>query len=81
MGDGLQGRSYFEDLDCLRTVLLVKVGGLRELRADDLMADGLVEAENRKVVITTGILEAVSTGVRTIPMVSNNVLPEILIPT
>ena len=49
MGTAYRGRSYFEDLDCLRTVLLVKVGGLRELRvADDLMADGLVEAENRK---------------------------------
>ena len=54
--DDLQGRSYLEDLDCLGTVLLVNVGGLR-------MADGLVEAENRKGSgITTGILEANTTN-------------------
>ena len=65
MRDGLQGRSYLEDLDCLWTVLLVKVGGLRELR----IADGLVEVENRKGSdMTTGILEAGSTGVQTLPM-------------
>ena len=64
MRDGLQGRSYLEDLDCLGTVLLVKVGELRELRR----ANGLVEAENR------------STGMQTIPLASNKVLPEILIP-
>ena len=27
MRDGLQGRSYLEELDCFGTVLLVKVGG------------------------------------------------------
>ena len=30
--------------------------------------------------MTTGILEAGSTGARTLPMVSNKVIPEILIP-
>ena len=47
MGDGLQGRSYLEDLDCLGTYLLEKVGGLKDLR----MVDGLVDAENRKVPV------------------------------
>ena len=46
------------------------------------MADGLVEAENWKGSgMTTGILETVSTGVRALPMASNNVLPKILIPS
>ena len=63
MRDGLQGRSYLEELDCLGIVLLVKVcgggGGLRELS----MVDGLVEAENRKGSdMTPGILEAGSSG-------------------
>ena len=46
------------------------------------MADGLVEAENRKGsgMTTAGILEAGSTGAKTLPMASNKVLPEILIP-
>ena len=49
---------------------------MRELR----MADGLVEAENRKGSgMTTGILEAGSTGARTLLMASNKVLTEILI--
>ena len=88
MRDGLQGRSYLEDFDCFGTVLLVEVGGggggrVRELRmTDGLMADGLVDAENRKDSgMTTRILDAGSTGVRTLPMVSNKVLPEILIPS
>ena len=77
MRGDLQGRSYLEELDCLGTVLLVKVGGLRELS----MADGLVKAENRKgSSMTTGILEAGSTGARILPMASDKVLPEILIP-
>ena len=65
MRDGLQGRSYLEELNCLGTVLLVKVGGLRELSmVDGFMADGLVEAENRKGSgMTTGILEVGTTGV------------------
>ena len=36
------------------------------------MADGLVEAENQKCSgMTTGILEAGSTGARTLPMASD----------
>ena len=71
-----------EELDCLGTVLLVKVGGLREFSmVDGFMADGLVEVENRKGSgMTTGILEVGSTGTRTLPMASTKVLPEILIP-
>ena len=77
MRDGLQERSYLEELSFLGTVFLVKVGGLRELR----MADGLVEVENQKGSgMTTGILEAGSTGARTPAMASNKVLPEILTP-
>ena len=46
------------------------------------MADGLVDAENRKgSSMTTGILEPRSTGTRTLPMASYKVLPEILIPS
>ena len=67
-----------EGLDCLGTALIVKVWGMRELR----MADGLEEVENRKGSgMTTGILEGGSTGARTLPMVSNKVLPEIQIPS
>ena len=48
---------------------------------DGFMADGLVEAENRKGSgMITGILEARSTRARTLPMASNKVLPEIPIP-
>ena len=68
MKDGLQGRSYLKELDCLGTVLLVEVGGLRKLS----MVDGLVEVEDRKGSgMTTGILEAGSTGARTLLMASN----------
>ena len=82
MRDGLQGRAYLEELDCLGTVLLVKVGGLRELSmVDGFMADVLVAVEKRKGSgMTTGILEVGSTGARTLPMASNKVFPEILIP-
>ena len=78
--DSLQG-SYLEELDCLETVLLVKLGGLRELTmVDGFVADGL-EVENRKGSgMTTGTVEAGGTGARTLPMASNKVLPEILIP-
>ena len=51
---------------------------MRDLRT----ADGLVDAENQKgSSMTTGILEAGSTGARTLPMASNNVLAEMLIPS
>ena len=46
------------------------------------MADGFVDAENRKGSgMTTRILEARSTGARTLPMASNKILPEMLIPS
>ena len=48
---------------------------------DGFMANGLVEVEIRKGSgMMTGILEAGKTGARTLPMASNKVLPEILIP-
>ena len=55
MTDGLQVRSYLEELDCLGTVLLVKTGGggrgLREFSmVDGFVADGLVEAEKHQEV-------------------------------
>ena len=41
-----------------------------------------MEVENRKGSgMTTGILEAGNIGSRTLPMASNKVLPEILIPS
>ena len=41
-----------------------------------------MEAENQESSgITTGILETRSTGARTLPMASNKVLPEMLIPS
>ena len=81
MRDGLQGRSYLEELDCSVTVLLVKAGGLREFSVvDGFVANGLVEAEKQEGSgMTTGILEARSTGARIQPMASYKVFPEILI--
>ena len=76
----LQGRSYIEYIDCLGTVLLVKVGGggLRDFR----MADDLADAETQNGSgMTTGSLEAGSIGAQTLSMASNKVLPEILIPS
>ena len=54
-----------EELDCLGTVLLVKVRRLRVLSmVDGFMANCLVEVENRKGSgMMTGILEAGSTVV------------------
>ena len=53
--------------------MLVEVGGLRDLRmADSLMADGLVDAEDRKGSgMSTGILEGGSIAARTLPMALN----------
>ena len=49
---------------------------------DGFVADGLVEAEKWKGSgMTTGILEAGSTGARMQPMASNKVFREILIPS
>ena len=62
MRDGLLGRSYLGGLDCLETVWLVKVGGLREF---SMVGGFVVETEKRKgSSLTTGILEAGSTGAR-----------------
>ena len=63
--------------------LVSKSRGLREFSmVDGFATDGLVKAEKRKCSgMTTGILEAGSTGARTQPMGSNKVLPRILIPS
>ena len=46
------------------------------------MADGLVDAENRKGSgMAAGVLEGGSTGARTLPVASNKVLPEMQIPS
>ena len=56
------------------------VGGGRGRLRDLRMANGLVDAENQKGFdMTTGILEAGSTGTQILPMASNKVLPEMLI--
>ena len=79
MRDVLQGRSCLEGLDCLGTVWLVKVAGLWEFR---MVAGFVFETEKWKGSgLTTGILEAGSTGARKLPMASNNVFPEILMPS
>ena len=50
--------------------------------ADGVMTGGFVQAENwNGSGMTTGILEAGSTGAQTLPMASNKVLSEILIPS
>ena len=83
MRDGLQGRSYLEDLGCLGTTLLVVLGGLRGLG----MADGLViledEVNSNKVsplVREVLGLEAVGADGRSCPMASNRLIPVILTP-
>ena len=71
-----------EELRLFGDSLVSKGRGLRELSmVDGFMADGLVELENRKGSgMRTRVLEAGSTGVQTLPMAANSVLPEILIP-
>ena len=70
-----------EDLDCLGIVLLVKVGGRGGGGAERFKdVDGLGDAEDRKGSgMTTGSLEAGSSGARTLLMASNKVLPDMLI--
>ena len=47
---------------------------------DGFMDDRLEAVKWKGSGMTTGSLEAGSTGARTLPMASNKVLPEILIP-
>ena len=81
MRDGLQGRSYLEDLGCLGTALLVVLGGLR---VSDI-AGGLV----RLVVVVNlnedspwlreGLgLEVRGVDGRICPMASNRLIPVML---
>ena len=85
MRDGLQGRSYLEDLGCLGTTLLVVLGGggLRGLG----MADGLVSLVdavnlNEDSPLLKEVLDLEVPGVdgRGCPMASNRLIPVILTP-
>ena len=83
MRDGLQGRSYLEDLGCLGTTLLVVLGGLRGLG----MADGLVSLvdavnlnEDSPLLKEVLGLEVGGTDGRSCPMASNRLIPVILTP-
>ena len=83
MRDGLQGRSYLEDLGCLGTALLVVLGGLRGL----VMADGLVSLvdagnlnEDSPLLKEVLGLEVGGADGRSCPMASNRLIPVILTP-
>ena len=83
MRDGLQGRSYLEDLGCLGTTLLVVLGGLRGLG----MADGLVSLvdavnlnEDSPLLKEVLGLEVGGAYGRSCPMASNRLIPVIITP-
>ena len=83
MRDGLQGRSYLEDLDCLGTALLVVLGGLGGLD----MADGLVSLvvavnlnEDSPLLKEVFGLEVRGADGRSCPMASNRLIPVMLTP-
>ena len=84
MRDGLQGRSYLEDLGCLGTTLLVVLGGLR---LGFGMADGLVSLvdavnlnEDSSLLIDVLGLEVGGADGRSCPMASNRLIPVMLTP-
>ena len=83
MRDGLQGRSYLEDLGCLGTALLVVLGGLRGLD----MAGGLVSLvvavnlnEDSPLIREVLGLEVRGADGRSCPMASNRLIPVMLTP-
>ena len=83
MRDGLQGRSYLEDLGCLGTALLVVLGGLRGLD----MAGGLVSLvvavnlnEDSPLLREVLGLEVGGADGRSCPMASNRLIPVMLTP-
>ena len=77
MRDGLRGRSYLEDLGCLGTALLVVLGGLRDLD----MAGGLVSLVDAVNLLKEVLgLEVGGANGRSCPMISNRLIPVILIP-
>ena len=83
MRDGLQGRSYLEELGCLGTTLLVVPGGLRGLD----MAGSLVSLvvgvnlneESPLLREVIGLEVRVADG-RSCPMASNRLIPVMLTP-
>ena len=83
MRDGLQGRFYLEDLDCLGTTLSVVLGGLRGLD----MAGGLVSLvvavnlnEDSPLLREVLGLEVGGADGRSCPMASNRLIPVMLTP-
>ena len=83
MRDGLQGRSYLEDLGCLGTTLLVVLGGLIGLE----MAGGLVSLvavvnlnEDSFLLREVLGLEVGGADGRSCPMASNGLIPVMLTP-
>ena len=83
MRDGLHGRSYFEDLGCLGTALLVVLGGLRGLD----MAGGLVSLvvavnlnEDSPLLRKALGLEVGGADGHSCPMASNRLIPVMLTP-
>ena len=83
MRDGLQGRSYLEDLSCLGTTLLVELGGLSGLD----MADGLVSLvvavnlnEDSPMLREVFGFELMGADGRSCPMASNRLIPVMLTP-
>ena len=83
MRDGLQGKSYLEDLGCLWTALLVVLGGLRGLD----MAGGLVSLvvavnlnEDSPLLREVLGLEVGGADRRSCPMASNRLISVMLTP-
>ena len=83
MRDGLQGRSYLEDLGCLGTALLVELGGLSGLD----MTDGLVSLvvavnlnEDSPLLREVFGYEVRGADWRSCPMASNRLIPVMLTP-
>ena len=83
MRDGLQGRSYLEDLGCLGTALLVVLGRLRGLD----MAGGFVSLivvvnlnEDSPLLREVFGLEVWGADGRSCPMASNRLIPVMLTP-
>ena len=83
MRDGLQGRSYLEDLGCLGTTLLVVLGGLKGLD----MAGGLVSLvvavnlnEGSPLLREVLGLEVGGTDGLSRPMASNRLIPVMFTP-
>ena len=83
MRDGLQGRSYLEDLGCLGTTLLVVPGGLRGLDMAGVFVSLVVAVnlnEDSPLLREVLGLEVGGTDGRSCPMASNRLIPVMLTP-